>query len=296
MKIRIGYAPGVREPQREDFAALVTGLERLGFDSLWVTERATGVGGDPVALLAYAGALTSRIKMGTAVMTLPGRQPALLAQQLATVDRLTGGRLLPAFGLGQRREEEHQAFGVRRNERVALFEELLPLLRRFWAEDAVTHHGARFHFEGVSVLPKPVRGGFDVWMGGSSQAELKRTGRLADGWLAAFVTPAEAAAGRETIVRAAAEAGREIDPEHFGATIPYRKGADVPEERLARARAVHGPAPLDELVPSLDGLEAHLRRFVDAGISKFVLAPVHSPADWEAELSEVRDAALSLQT
>ena len=66
--------------------------------------------------------------------------------------------------------------------------------------------------------------------------------------------------------------------------------------RHPKARTVHGPAPLDDLVPSLDGLEAHLRRFVDAGISKFVLAPVHSPADWEAELTEVRDAALSLQT
>ncbi|WP_106400153.1 LLM class flavin-dependent oxidoreductase [Actinocorallia populi] len=295
MKIRIGYAPGTREPQREDFTALVEELERLRFDSLWVTERATGAGGDPVALLAYAGAVTSRIKLGTAVMTLPGRQPALLAQQLATLDRLTGGRLLPAFGLGQRRQEEHQAFGVRRNERVALFEELLPLLRRFWAEDAVTHHGERFRFDALNVLPKPVKGGFDVWMGGSSDAELRRTGRLADGWLAAFVTPAEAAAGREKVERAAAEAGREIDPEHFGATIPYHRGT-VPEERLARARAVHGPAPLADLVPALDDLEAHLRRFVDAGISKFVLAPVHSPADWTTELTEVRDAALCLQT
>ena len=65
---------------------------------------------------------------------------------------------------------------------------------------------------------------------------------------------------------------------------------------LARARAVHGPAPLDELVPSLDSLEAHIRRFIAAGISKFVLAPVHSPSDWSAELTEVRDAALALQT
>lgn len=295
MKIRIGYAPGAREPRRDDFTALVTELERLGFDSLWVTERATGRGGDPVALLAHASALTSRIKLGTAVMTLPGRQPALLAQQLATLDHLSGGRLLPAFGLGQRLEEEHQAFGVRRNERAALFEELLPLLRRFWAEDSVTHHGERFRFDALTVRPKPVRGGFDVWMGGSSDAELRRAGRLSDGWLAAFVTPAEAAAGREKVEAAAAAAGREIDPEHFGATIPYHRGS-VPEARLARARAVRGPAPLTDLVPSLDGLEAHLRRFIDAGISKFVLAPVHHPADWTAELTEVRDAALSLQT
>ncbi|GAA3197281.1 LLM class flavin-dependent oxidoreductase [Actinocorallia longicatena] len=279
MKIRIGYAPGAREPRRDDFSALVLGLENLGFDSLWVTESATGPGGDPVALMAHAGALTSRIKIGTAVTVLPGRQPALLAQQLATLDHLSGGRLLPAFGLGSRRAADHQAYGVERGERVALFEELLPLLRRFWTEDSVTHRGPRFTFENVGVNPKPVKG-FDVWMGGTSDAELRRTGRLADGWLAAYTTPAEAGRARELITATAAEHGREIDPEHFGAVVPYHRGDGTADER----------------VPSLDALEDRLRRFTDEGISKFVLAPVHRPADWTAELTDVRDAALALQT
>lgn len=297
MIVRIGFAPGPSAPDPEGLESLALGLEREGFDSLWVTERVTGPVGDPVVVLTYAAALTSRIKLGTAVMTVPGRPPALLAKELATLDRLARGRLLPAFGLGQRHEGEHQAFGVRREERAGLFEEVLPLLRRFWAEDEVTHHGPRYHYEGLRVLPKPAKRGFDVWMGGASDAELRRTGRLSDGWLAAFSTPAEGARGREIVQRAAAEAGREIEEEHFGAVVPYRRGrlGAAQRERFDRARRVRGPVPPDDVVPELGSLETHLKRLIEAGLSKFVLAPLEPPANWETELADVRDAVLALQ-
>jgi probable F420-dependent oxidoreductase len=296
--VRIGMAPTASTLGPDDLAALALGLEREGFDSLWVTERVTGPVLDPVVALAYAAALTSRIKFGTAVMALPGRSPAVLAKEMASLDVLSGGRLLPAFGLGQRHAGEQQAFGVRREDRAAIFEEALPLLRRFWAEDEVTHHGPRFHYEALRVLPKPAARGFDVWMGGTADPELRRTGRLSDGWLAAFTSPAEGERARLIVQEAAAGAGREIEEEHFGAIVPYRRGP-LPEEaraRLARVRRVGGPAPLDDVVPDLDGLEAHLKRLVGAGLSKFVLTPLAPPDDWDAELADVRDAALHLQT
>ncbi|SPT57002.1 MULTISPECIES: LLM class flavin-dependent oxidoreductase [Actinomadura] len=298
MIIRIGMAPAASTLGPDALAALARGLEREGFDSLWVTERVTGPVLDPVVTMTYAAALTSRIKFGTAVMALPGRSPAVLAKELASLDVVSGGRLLPAFGLGQRHAGEQQAFGVRREERAAIFEEALPLLRRFWAEDEVTHDGPRFHYERLRVLPKPAARGFDVWMGGTSDAELRRTGRLSDGWLAAFTTPAEAERGRRIVQEAAAGAGREIEEEHFGAIVPYRRGplpAEA-EERLARVRRVAGPAPAGDLVPDLDGVQAHLKRLVEAGLSKFVLTPLAPPAGWDAELADVRDAALPLQT
>ncbi len=298
MIVRIGMAPAASTLTPDALGALALGLEREGFDSLWVSERVTGPALDPVVTLAYAAALTSRIKFGTAVMTLPGRSPAVLAKELASLDVLSGGRLLPAFGLGQRHAGEQQAFGVRREERAAIFEEALPLLRRFWAEDEVTHDGPRFRYEALRVRPKPAARGFDVWMGGTSEPELRRTGRLSDGWLAAFTTPAEGERGRRAVQEAAAGAGREIGEEHFGAVVPYRRGPLPPEAeaRLARVRRISGPAPLDDLVPDLDGLAAHLERLVGAGLSKFVLAPLAPPADWDAELADVRDAALHLQT
>lgn len=282
----------------DSLTALVLGLEREGFDSLWVSERASGPTLDPVVVLTHAAALTSRIKLGTAVMTVPGRSPALLAKELASLDVLSRGRLLPAFGLGQRLPAEQQAFGVRREERAEIFEEALPLLRRFWAGDAVVHAGPRFRYDGLRIEPRPVKGGFDVWMGGTSDAELRRTGRLSDGWLAAFTTPAEAERGRIAVQDAAAAAGREIEEEHFGAVVPYRRGP-LPEEaaaRFARVRRISGPADPADVVPDLDGLEAHLKRLVEAGLSKFVLAPLSAPDDWDAELADVRDAALRLQT
>lgn len=298
MIVRIGMAPAASTLTPDALGALALGLEREGFDSLWVSERVTGPALDPLVTLAYAAALTSRIKFGTAVMTLPGRSPAVLAKELASLDVLSGGRLLPAFGLGQRHAGEQQAFGVRREERAAIFEEALPLLRRFWAEDEVTHDGPRFRYEALRVRPKPAARGFDVWMGGTSEPELRRTGRLSDGWLAAFTTPAEGERGRRAVQEAAAGAGREIEEEHFGAVVPYRRGPLPPEAeaRLARVRRISGPAPLDDLVPDLDGLAAHLERLVGAGLSKFVLAPLAPPADWDAELADVRDAALHLQT
>ncbi|MGP4023244.1 LLM class flavin-dependent oxidoreductase [Actinomadura sp. 3N407] len=298
MIVRIGMAPAASTLTRDALTALTLGLEREGFDSLWVSERVTGPALDPVVTLTYAAALTSRIKFGTAVMTLPGRSPAVLAKEMASLDVLSGGRLLPAFGLGQRHAGEQQAFGVRREERAEIFEEALPLLRRFWAEDEVTHDGPRYRYEALRVLPKPAARGFDVWMGGTSEPELRRTGRLSDGWLAAFTTPAEGERGRLIVQEAAAGAGREIEEEHFGAVVPYRRGplSAEAEARFARVRRISGPAPLDDVVPDLDGLEAHLKRLVEAGLSKFVLAPLAPPDDWDAELADVRDAALRLQT
>src|SRR5690349_1926424 len=111
-------APAASTLTPDALGALALGLEREGFDSLWVSERVTGPALDPVVTLAYAAALTSRIKFGPAVMTLPGRSPAVLAKELASLDVLSGGRLLPAFGLGQRHAGEQQAFGVRREERA----------------------------------------------------------------------------------------------------------------------------------------------------------------------------------
>jgi probable F420-dependent oxidoreductase len=296
--IRIGYMPAAAPPGRDGFTTLVQGLEREGFDSLWVSERPTGPTGDPVVALTYAAALTSRIKLGPAVMALPGRPPALVAQELASLDLLSGGRLLPAFGLGVRNPGDQQAFGVRREDRAAMLDEALPLLRRFWAGDEVTHHGAFYDYDGLRITPRPLKGGFDVWLGGASEAELRRTGRLSDGWLASFTTPAEAERGRLLIQRSAAEAGREIEEEHFGAVVPYRRGplsTELEKRITGAARRVHGPAAPDDVAPPLEGLEAHLKRLVGAGLSKFVLVPLVPPEDWDTELAAVRDAVLHLQ-
>src|SRR5690606_16241421 len=190
MKVRIGYGLGPRTAISADrFAAMVGALEELRFDSLWLSERVTGEGPDPVVGLAVAAGMTRRLKLGFSVLVLPGRNPMLLATELATLDRLSGGRLLPAFGLGAVDPAVQHAFGVAREERAARFDEVLPLLHRFWSGEPVDHDG-RFHrYEGARVGPTPTQDHLDVWLGGRARSELRRCGRLGDGWLPSFCTP-----------------------------------------------------------------------------------------------------------
>jgi len=298
VKTRIGYGLGALAGlgDASAFAALVDGLEHHGFDSLWLSERVTGPAPDPIIGLAVAAGRTRRLKFGTSVQVLPGRNPVLVAKQLASLDVLSGGRLLPAFGLGVASGAEQQAFGVERAERAPWFDEALPLIRRIWTEESVDHDGPRFHYEGLRVLPKPVRQPFDVWLGGKAPGELRRVGRLGDGWLASFATPADCVAARPVIEAAADAAGRAIDPEHYGAMIFYSR-TGVPDTVMEALRARNPNASPQELViDDIAALGPRIEAYVDVGFSKFVLVPFGSPADWDTELGEVAEAVLSLQT
>lgn len=297
MKVRIGYGLGTRASSDPDrFAALVTGLERHRFDSVWLSERVTGDCPDPVVGLAVAAGLTERIKLGFSVLVLPGRNPMLLAKELATLDRLSRGRLLPALGLGAVDAGEHQAFGVARGDRAARFNEALPLLRRFWTGEPVDHEG-RFHrYEAAVVAPTPQQDPLEIWLGGTAPSELTRCGRLGDGWLPSFCTPADVRDGIAAIRDEADEAGRTIDPEHFGALVPYCEGPipEVVAAGLARRRPDVEPG---EVVASgLEGLRAVLERHIEVGGSKFVVIPITEPPDWDDHLAEVAETLLPLQT
>lgn len=297
MKIRVGYGLGTRSTTNdfERFAQLVDTLEALRFDSLWLSEKITDHCPDPVVAMAFAAARTTKLKFGTSVMVLPGRNPMLLAKELATLDRLSNGRLLPAFGLGQVDPAEQQAFGVERAERAKRFNEMLPLLRRFWTEESVDHDGEFFHYEAARVRPFPVQEPIEIWFGGIAPSELKRTGRLGDGWLPSFCTPDDVRHGRAVIEQVAAEHDREIEDEHFGALIPY--GVDGIPDLVAAFLTKRRPDvdPAEVVVPDLASLPAHLERFIEVGASKFVVVPFVEPERWDDHLAEVADAVMPLQ-
>jgi probable F420-dependent oxidoreductase len=296
MKVRIGYGLGNLRPlSGEALGAMAEALEAHGFDSLWLSERISGPAPDPVLALTYAAARTSRIKLGTSVSVLPGRSPALVAKEWATLDVLSGGRALPAFGLGIAHPVEQQAFGVARPDRASIFDEALPLLRRLWSEDSVDHDGRWFHYEGMSVLPHPTHP-LDVWLGGRAPSELRRVGRLGDGWLASFTTPDQCKAGRVAIENAADAESREIDPEHFGAMVLYAHG-EIPDVIAQVIRTRNADADIDDVVASgWPSLRALCERYVANGFSKLVLVPLNEPQDWDAELAAGANELLSLQT
>jgi probable F420-dependent oxidoreductase len=250
--------------------------------------------------MAFAAGRTTKLKFGMSVMVLPGRNPVVLAKELATLDRLSNGRLLPAFGLGVADPREQQAFGVERSERAAWFDESLQVLRAAWTGEPFTHHGARYHYDDLRVLPAPRQQRLEVWLGGIAPSELRRVGRLADGWLPSFVTPDDAARGREAIELTLREHDRTIDEDHYGALIPYAMGA-VPDQVLAglakRRPDLADPA---ELVPTgWDQLLATIDRFVAVGTTKFVVLPIVEPAtpdDWVAHLEDAAPILLARQT
>jgi probable F420-dependent oxidoreductase len=297
MKVRIGFGLSTHGRALSDgaqFGALVDGLERLGFDSLWCSERATGPMPDPLVALTYAAGRTERVKLGTSVQVLPGRNPVLLAKEWASLDRLSGGRALPAFGLGVVEPREQQAFGVTREERGPWFDEALPLLRRFWRGEVVDHDGPRFHYDGMSIAVTPVQGRLDVWAGGRMPRELRRVGQLADGWLPSFCTPEQVHAGREIVEEAAAVANREIDPEHFGAMVFYARD-HLPEPFASNLGARRGVDPAEVIVLGIPALRERLEAFVAVGFSKLVVVPLHDVDSWDSELEELASTVLDLQ-
>jgi probable F420-dependent oxidoreductase len=275
-------------------------MEDLKFDSVWFSERIGGQAPDPVIAMAMAAARTKKLKIGTSVMVLPGRNPVLLAKELATLDRMSNGRMLPAFGLGAVDPHEQQAFGVERSERASIFNEALAVIRSCWRDETITFHGKHFHYDNITVEPKPIQQLPEVWLGGIADSELRRVGRLAEGWLPSFLTPDDAERGWQTVNDIASENGREFDEEHFGVLIPYSL-APIPDT-FAKALAARRP-DLDDatcLVPQGWGqLVDLLQQFIAVGASKFVILPVNEPATpsaWISLLEECAGVVLPLQT
>jgi len=297
MKIRIGFGLGARTgvDSQARFRQMVDELEHLGFDSLWVSERLSAPGPDPVVAMAMAAARTERLKIGMSVMVLPGRNPVVVAKELASLDVLSDGRLLPAFGLGAANAVEHQAFGVQRSERARIFDESLALMRRLWTEDHVTHQGGRFDVTDVTIRPKPLQSPLEVWLGGIAPSELRRVGRLSDGWLPSFVTVADVERGIPAVTSIAAAHDRAIDPEHYGVLIPYANHPvdDAVLGLLAQRRPEVDPTEL--VATSLEQLVSMIERFVSVGASKFVAVPFAPLEDIAAELGELSEAVRPLE-
>jgi probable F420-dependent oxidoreductase len=227
-------------------------------------------------------------------MLLPGRNVVRLAKQLASLDVLCKGRLLITLVPGLTHAPEREAIGVDPRHRGAFIDEALPLLRRLWAGETVSHVGAAGSFRDVRLWPLPVQQPLEVWLGGTAPAALERCGRLSDGWLPSLCTPGEAAAGRAVIEEAAARARRSISSEHFGVSIGYATSPIDPA--TARAMSARRPRALELTPVGLPALRGLIEQFIAVGFSKFVVRPVAAPVSWRAELETLVAAVGDLQT
>jgi probable F420-dependent oxidoreductase len=295
MKIRFAVGPHAGSLTGAELIVFAEALETAGFDGLWLSDLPVAPVLDPLLGLALAAGRTSRLRLGANLVPL-GRNPFLLAKELAQLDQISGGRLLLSFVTGLGEPGERQALGLDGARRGDVLEEVLGLLRSWWAGEAVDHRGERWAFEHLPAVARPVQDPLEVWLGGRGPKALERVGRIADGWLGAQLTPAESGVARDHIQVAANQAGREVDPEHFGMSVPYARVTPAPD--LLASLAARRPEldPLAFVPVGRTGLRDFIDGYVDAGLSKFVVRPLAPVASWADEAAWLADAILDLQT
>jgi probable F420-dependent oxidoreductase len=261
--------------------------EQGGLDSIWQTDRI--ISRTPIlecmtTLAAIAGR-TRRIKFGVNVVSVALREPVLLAKQCATIDVLSGGRLLPGFGIGSPRGAEWEAMHIDTTTRGRKTDEALEMISRLWAGEALDFEGRHFRLTKASIAPLPVQADLPMWIGGSSEAAIKRTARVGTGWQAGPETPEVVGEVIAGIKAGLLETGRTIEEDHYGAAFAFRFGGpDDPgvAKVMEHYRTRTGRDPRDMF--AMGDAEVILQRlsdYVAAGASKFILRPV---ADGDAEM------------
>ena len=255
MKLGICVPHYGRPIEVERMLAVVRHAEESGLDSVWVTDHVIVPRDvdviyredmlDPLAVLPWLAGVTERIALGTSVVILPYRSPIPLAKLLASVDVLSGGRLIVGAAIGWM-EGEFSALNVPFKERVSRSEEALTLMRALWTQERPEIETARHRLSGVQVSPMPLqRPRPPIWIGGGSEGAFRRVARLGDGWHATAATPETFRQGKQAITRFWKEAGREGEPE-WSMRIPvFVDGVHqwAVDEKLLRGRhTVRGTA------------------------------------------------------
>ena len=251
MKFALRYCNTGRYVDPAAAVELLQAGEEAGFESAWAIEHTVVPAGyesaypyspsgkmaggqddiplpDPLVWLAWAAASTTRIKLGTAILILPQHNPVTVAKQAATIDRLSGGRLLLGVGIGWMREE-FAALGASFDDRAARMDEYIAVMRELWRSEPATFHGEFVRFDRVYCSPRPAAGAVPIIVGGHSPAAARRAGRIGDGFFPARGAPAELF---DLARRTAEENGRDPDAVEFSASLPDDL-QDLP--KLARA-------------------------------------------------------------
>lgn len=254
--------------------------ESGGVDSIWQSDRLVGT--DPnlecMSVMAALSGRTRRMKFGMNVASLGLRDPFLLAKACATIDVLSGGRLLPAFAVGSAIGSDYRARGVPTKARGQRTDEGLEILHRLWTQESVDFDGRHYQYRGASISPRPLQSPMPLWVGGSAEAAIERTARWGTGWQAGIDTPAQVAPVIAAIKERATELGRRIDEDHFGAGFGFRFGSaddEVSRRHLAALEKRLGKDPSDYVaIGDEETILERIRAYHAAGAHKFILRPM----------------------
>ena len=259
--------------------------ESGGVDSIWQSDRI--ISKDPqlecMSVMAALAGRTNHIKFGMNVASLGLRDPVLTAKACATIDVLSDGRLLPAFGVGSALSRDYVATGTTTKGRGKRTAEGLEIMSRLWSEESVTFNGEFYQLDDASISPRPVQQPLPLWVGGSAKQAIERTAQWGTGWQAGIESADQVAPIIAGIKQRVAELGRNIDEDHYGAGFGFRFGS--PDEPICQ-RYIElltkrlGRKPEGFLaVGDVSDIMLLLHEFRSAGVHKFILRPVASGAD-----------------
>jgi probable F420-dependent oxidoreductase len=295
--IPFGMSLPHRSPDPIDVATVrtvATRAEALGFRDLWVTENNLDhvTSFDPVVVLTYASAVTSRIGLGASVLVLPVHDPRMVAHQWASLDYLSNGRAIMGVGIG--RPFHFQEFEVPQEGRVARFREQLGLIRALWSQDKVTHDGRFYHLQDARLGVRPVQTPLPIWMGVGHPDAIRRSAVLADGWMGAGGSTTDDFRKAVPLLREALEkAGR--DPGKFPISkrifISVDEKPETARTELNRwyTEVYHNPPGTDSsgIHGTPEQVSERLEEMVDMGANHLLLNPVSRHAEQLEALAAV---------
>jgi len=260
----------------EDVQAIVRlaiRAEELGYDSVWTSDHLFNVGHvferigdrpyyDPLTILTYVAAVTTRIRLGTSVLVLPYHHPMRLAKAAATLDVLSGGRVILGVGVGGV-EREFKALGTSYAERGAITDETIAILQALWTQPLPSHEGRFYRFSGMPFSPKPVqKPHIPLVIGGASRAAIRRAARVGNGWQPIAMPPEVLREHLDYLAAQARAAGRTMADIPVSVSMPLQGGR--------AGRYMLGLDPAD-IVP-------RIQTFANLGVETVVIAPTTSDA------------------
>jgi probable F420-dependent oxidoreductase len=287
---------GIHPPARQ--FELVRRAEALGYDAVFSGDHVSFHNPlyESMTLLASYAAVTSRVRLGTAVYLLALRPAAIAAKVAATLDVLSGGRLIFGVGVGGENPKEFELCGVPHTERGARVTEAIDAVRTLWRDTPATFKGRFTRFEGVSIDPKPVqKPGPPIWIGGRSDAALARAGRQGDGWVSYVVQPERYAQSLDKIRAAAQQAGRTLQGFVAAHLAFVTLGRDYETAKAAWVKALSRRYAQDfeplakkyGIIGTAEQCAEQLERFRAAGCTYVIVNPIGELEDEKDQLERI---------
>lgn len=286
------FSAGV--PGRDELTAFARRSEAVGFDSVQVGDHVQWHAPilEATALMATFAAVTERIKIASDIIILPLRDPVLMAKTIASLDVLSGGRVIFGIGVGGDYPPEYAAMRVPVSERGSRANESLAIVRGLWANERFSYEGRHFEIRDVEIAPRPVQSPLPIWVGGTSGPALRRAARYGDGWIPAFSSASKFARLSDDLRRLLAAEGRPAEGFTFGVYLFANVDKDAARAREAAVRYVDRVYRLDGAqiverfgaVGAVDACAERVLTYVDAGANYVVLAPLSGYQDWPRQI------------